>query len=153
MATAIARKFVGSDGNSTDNYLLIDAAAPNGTDYVQSDTIGNKDLYNFGSLPYSPSTIYGVVATGSALKTVADTRSVRLLSKSSGTEVDNGADIALNTARTRHIGVFHSDPATGVRWTESGVNAMQIGQTVTQQVGATSQARFQQVNARVVSVA
>lgn len=39
--------FLGSDGNNTDNYLLVDETPSNGdTDYVESPNIGDQDLYD-----------------------------------------------------------------------------------------------------------
>ena len=129
-ANGDSSQFVGSDGNSTDNYLLVDAAAPNGTDYVQSSTVGDKDLYGFGNMSHTPSSIYGVVVTASALKDDAGSRSIRLLAKSSSSEANSGADIALSTSRTRAIGVFETNPATSAAWTKSGVDGAQFGITV-----------------------
>lgn len=43
--------WTGSDGNSTDNYLLVDDVPPNSTDYVQSNTSGQIDDYNLEATP------------------------------------------------------------------------------------------------------
>ncbi len=125
-ANGDSSQFVGSDGNSTDNYLLVDAAAPNGTDYVQSDVVSNKDLYQFGNLSHTPSSIFGVLATAAALKDDAGTRDVRLLVKTGTTEVE-GATTALSTSRARITHLFETDPTTSAAWTKSGIDGAQFG--------------------------
>lgn len=41
----------GSDGNSTDNYLLVDEVPPSSTDYVEDNTSGQIDDYNLEATP------------------------------------------------------------------------------------------------------
>jgi hypothetical protein len=119
-------QFTGSDGNSTDNYALVDAASPNGTDYVQSDTVGHQDLYALGNLSHTPASIYGVVATAAALKDDAGAREMTLECKSSSTTSSSAAK-TLTTSRARYTHTFETDPATSAAWTSSGVNAAQVG--------------------------
>lgn len=119
-------QFVGSDSNSTDNYLLVDGAAPNTTDYVQSDVDTNKDLYAMGNLTHAPASIFGVVATASALKDDAGTAAIALRCKSGATETA-GSDQALSTSRARYVTVYETDPDTAAAWTVGGVDAAQIG--------------------------
>ncbi len=130
-ANGDSSQFVGSDGNSTDNYLLVDGASPNGTDYVQSSTVNDKDLYGFTNLSHTPSSIFGVLVAPSALKDDAGSRSIRMLAKSGGTEVDSGADVNLSTTRTRYLGLFETDPNTSAAWTKAGLDAAQFGVKVT----------------------
>ncbi len=128
-ANGDSSQFTGSDGNSTDNYLLVDAAAPNSTDYVQSSTVGHKDLYGVQNMTSTPTTIFDVAVCGSVLKTDAGSRDIRLLLKSSTTEVE-GSTFSLSTSRERKASGFETDPATSAAWTVSGVNGIQIGQKV-----------------------
>lgn len=44
-------QWAGSDGNSTDNYLLVDEVPPNTTDYVESNTSGQIDEYELTATP------------------------------------------------------------------------------------------------------
>ena len=55
-------QFVGSDGNSTDNYLLVDEQPPSSTDYVGSATTGQQDLYTLTNLTGS-GTVLAVAPT------------------------------------------------------------------------------------------
>lgn len=120
-------QMVGSDGNSTDNHLLVDAAAPNGTDYVQTDVLNNEDLYNVADITHTPTTIYGVMVTASARKDDAGTRAIRLHAKSGAVDQQSPSDIALGTTRARVMALYETDPNTGAPWTKSGFNAAQFG--------------------------
>ena len=56
-------QFVGSDGNSVDNFQLVDeAGAYNGADYVASSTVGQRDLYTpVASARAGSSGVFGVL--------------------------------------------------------------------------------------------
>lgn len=43
--------FTGSDGNSTDNYLLVDEIPPDSADYVESNTLNVTDDYELDATP------------------------------------------------------------------------------------------------------
>ena len=124
-------QMVGSDGNSTDNYLLVDEVGPNTTDYVESATVGDKDSYAMGNLPTVPSSIIATRAGIYAAASDAGARSLRILTRSGGTDYDNGVDFALTSTYRYYTDLRETDPATGVAWTESGVNAVEIGPKVT----------------------
>ena len=85
-------QLVGSDADSTNNYLLVDESAPNGdTDYVESSTVGNKDTYAMGNLASTSGTVYGVQPVPVAKKTDAGSRSIVSVVRLSSTEVDSAA--------------------------------------------------------------
>lgn len=125
-------QFVGSDGNSTDNYLLVDEAVSNGdTDYVESATSGNKDLYQMANLPTLPSgsTIQRVIVETRARELTAGGDQLQIGVKSGGTE-SWSSGIVLSTSFARQIAEFLVDPSTSAAWTESNVNSIQVGQKV-----------------------
>lgn len=43
-------EWVGSDGDSVDNHLLIDDVPPSSVEYVESTTAGERDLYSFSNV-------------------------------------------------------------------------------------------------------
>ena len=71
-------QFIGSDGNSTDNYLLVNEATLNeDTSYVESSTVNDIDLYQMDSMSSSPldsNSIYGVQAVNVTKKDDAGAR-------------------------------------------------------------------------------
>jgi len=128
-ANGNSSQFTGSDGNSTDNYLLVDEVPSNSdTDYVESLTSGHKDFYGLSDLPSLPSgsTISRVLVETRARETTAAGDPLQLGVRSSTTE-SFSSSIVLSTTFTAQRAEFLTDPNTLVDWTESGVNAMEAG--------------------------
>lgn len=121
-------QFVGSDGNSTDNYLLVDEQnQPDGdTTYVQSSTVAQKDTYAMGNLTATAGTVYGVQVNSVAKKTLAGTRTIVHVSRESGgTEADSAAK-ALSLSYVNNYTISESKPSTGA-WTISDINNAEFG--------------------------
>lgn len=73
---------VGSDADSTDNYLLVDeTGTPVTTDYVEFATTGDKDTYAFTDLTTTSGVVRGVVANMHAYKSDAGAREVRAVAR------------------------------------------------------------------------
>jgi hypothetical protein len=116
----------GSDGNSTDNYLLVDEVTPNDdTDYVESSTVGDKDTYAFGNLTPTTGTVYAVQPCLYAKKTDAGTRKIASIARLSGTEVDS-ADQTLGASYAYFTDIREAKPGGGV-WTITDVNNAEFG--------------------------
>lgn len=125
-------QLVGSDGNSTDNYLLVDESPiPSSADYVGSATVGDKDSYAFEDLPVSVGTIRGVETRVFAAKTDTGTKQIRALIRRSATDA-NGADHALaDSAYVTFQDMFEQDPHAGPgAWTIANVNGTEFGAEV-----------------------
>jgi len=121
---------VGSDGNSTDNYLLVDETAPNSdTDYVESSTVGDKDTYVYGNVTPTTGTVYGVQVLPFAKKTDAGARSIVSVARLSATEVDS-TDKTLNTTYGYLPDIREAKPGGGV-WSITDVNNAEFGVKVT----------------------
>lgn len=118
--------FTGSDGNSTDNYLLVDESPGSETDYVESNTVGHKDLYHTTNLSFSSGTIPVVAVETFDRKTDAAATTFRHILKSSAT-TSNGASIGPTTTNGYHQTLFHTDPNGGGAHSVSSVNGYQIG--------------------------
>lgn len=117
---------VGSDGNSTDNYLLVDEATPNGdTDYVASATPGAKDTYAYGNVTPASGSVLGVQISAYARKDDAGARSIVTVARSGGTEAD-GPVQTLATTFDYHTDVRETKPG-GSQWSISDVNGAEFG--------------------------
>lgn len=120
-------QFTGSDGNSTDNYLLVDETTPNGdTDYVEDLTVGDKDTYTFTNLTPTSGTVYGVQIIPSAKKTDAGTRQITNVARLSTTEVDSASAYNLSTAYQYYPEIREAKPGGGT-WSISDVNSAEFG--------------------------
>lgn len=123
-------QFIGSDANSTDNYLLVDETAPNGdTDYVESATVSEKDTYAYTNLTPTAGTVYGIQLLPYARKTDAGTRKIASIARLSGTEV-NSADGTLSTGYKYFPDIRETKPGGGT-WSISDVNSAEFGVEVT----------------------
>ena len=121
----------GSDGNSTDNHLLVDnnaAAPPATTEYVGSGTEGDKDTYTMGDLSATP-TVVAVAVSLYAAKTDTGTKYMRPVVRS-GTTDYVGTSVALGETYALVEEVWDQDPDTSATWLYGGVNSMQVGQEV-----------------------
>lgn len=121
---------VGSDGNSTDNYLLVDETPSNeDADYVQGSTVGDKDTYAYGNLTSTAGTVYGIQILPHARKTDAGSRSIATVARVSATEVD-GPNRTLSTTYTYLPDIRETKPGGGA-WSISDVNGAEFGVKVT----------------------
>lgn len=122
-------QLLGSDGNSTDNYLLADEHPYSGTDYSGSATVGQKDAYAMADLPAGISTVYAVQINGMMMKSDATLAQSRLLLRSGGTDYA-GITRNLTTTPTGYYELYTQDPATSSAWTPAGVNGLEAGMEV-----------------------
>jgi hypothetical protein len=122
---------VGSDGNSTDNYLLVDeTSAPNGdTDYVQSNVVGDKDTYPFQDVSFTTGDIYGLQINMYTRKTDAGVRQIASIARLSSTEVD-GPNNVQSTSYIYYMDIREEKPGGGV-WTATDINNAEFGAKVT----------------------
>jgi hypothetical protein len=114
------------------NYQCVDEIPANGdTDYVESDTPADYDLYNLEACGLSDVTIKRIWAEARARDTVAVGGEVALVIKTGGTEFD-GPNVALLTTYSKQVlGTVHRvNPDTTVAWTVSDIDALQAGPKV-----------------------
>ncbi len=123
-------QFVGSDADSTDNYLLVDDTTQDGdSTYVESSTVTDKDTYTMTDLTPGTGTVYGAQSVLFARKTDAGTRSIKSVARLSATETDS-ADKGLSTTYLYYPDMRETKPGGGV-WTVTDVNNSEWGQKVT----------------------
>lgn len=124
-------QLLGSDGNSTDNYLLVDELPASVTDYVGSATVGQRDTYAMTNLATASGQVFAVQTSALAYKTDAGSANFNLIERTSGgTERETGP-----TALTASPGAWVTtgpkvtDPEGGV-WSITSVNAAEFGAEV-----------------------
>jgi hypothetical protein len=118
---------VGSDGNSTNNYLLVDeTTSPDSADYVESSTPGDKDTYAFGDPTPASGTVFGVQINPWAAKTDAGVRSIVSVARLSGTETDGPVKTLLQNDQVYVYDVRATKPGGGA-WSLSDVSNAEFG--------------------------
>jgi hypothetical protein len=154
----------GSDGNSTDNYLLIDETPPDTADYVEDNTSGQIDDYNLEATPAAmgASDTINVVHVG-VYGAVSDATSgdpdmvLRIKASASGT-VEESASLDVNSV-TYHapaplpandnyqLTLYDLPGASTTAWTKADLDQAQAGVRV-----AVTDAHFARVAALWVTV-
>lgn len=124
-----ASQLVGSDGNSTDNYLLVDEASATFADYVGHNTVSNKDTYTYGNLTPTTGTVVDLQVGSVMRKNDAGGRSMRALTRVGGVDYP-GSDVTLGLTATYYSQRYGVNPATGLAWTIAEVNAAEFGAEV-----------------------
>lgn len=125
-------QLTGSDGNSTDNYLLVDEIPANTTDYVESATPGHIDLYQLSNPNPALRTtdvIQRVWVAASARKVAIDPASDSLqLGIKSGSTTSWGNNVDLGIAfRAHRTEDYRVNPATNSPWTAADLTDLQGG--------------------------
>jgi hypothetical protein len=122
--SAVANDWVGSDSNSTDNYLLVDETNPATADYTQTSTQNAKDLYTYQNSS-AVGTIYAVQVLPYAAKTDTGVRTIASIANLAGTE-KVGTSNNLSTSAIYYPEVMETDP-NDAQWTISNVNNTEFG--------------------------
>ena len=121
-------QWVGSDGNSTDNYLLVDEVPANATDYTGTATAGNRDLWTLEDVTAGAQAVFGVQPIYVVQKSDSGAASVKFIARDSGGTVSQlGSTLVLGTTFAHTSpGTFPTKPAGGA-WSVADVNGMQLG--------------------------
>jgi hypothetical protein len=95
---------------------------------VFDSVVGHEDLYTLPALSAPTTAIYAVAVKANVAKSDAGTKTVSVRAKSGATD---SAGTVASFAPATTFGwldtLFETDPATGVAWTFTAVNAVQIG--------------------------
>lgn len=119
-------QWVGSDGNSTDNYLLVDEQPANTSDYVGSSVIGDRDFWTMADTA-TTGTVYAVSGVVHAAKSDAGAAALKVLLRDSGGTVVTGSSISMSTTWVTYNGTVYTAKPTGGAWTVAAVNGLQLG--------------------------
>lgn len=112
------------------NYDKVNEATPDGdTTYVYGDTEGQYDTYAMADLPAGSWTVHAVQTVMHAKKSDSGTRFFRPVLRSDGTDYV-GTSVAVAESYVAYTEIFEADPATSDPWTDSAVNALQVGPEV-----------------------
>lgn len=122
-----SNQFLGSDANSTDNYLLVDEAQQNeDTDFVEDNTVNNLDLYTFDSMAVTPDSIKGVGVRTYVKKSDVGVRTGKLQCRRSSTTYEGDEFFPASDYLGKDY-IWEEDPSTASAWNEAGVNAAEFG--------------------------
>lgn len=113
--------------SGANNYSRVNETDMDGdTSYVSASANGTSDLYTFGLLPTTPSTIFDVAPVMAVRGTDANPRGVEMQISSSST-LDRGSAGGTSNAYGFSSRSLLVDPNTGLAWTASAVNSVLAG--------------------------
>lgn len=124
-------QWVGSDGNSTDNYLLVDDTGNNDTDYVKSGTLNDLDTYAMGILSNATGTVIGVNHYFVARKDDVATRTLASTIRTNSVDYASATNKTMTGSYATYVDGRLVNPDTSLRFTITEVNALEAGQKVT----------------------
>jgi hypothetical protein len=120
-------QLVGSDGNSVDNYALVDEIPPATADYVESGTPDEIDSYVLSNVPAAYDTVVLVQPIVYAALEGAGAGDIRLGILSDATEVYDAADKPLGTSYAFIQGdPIYADPDGPTAWTVAAANLLEL---------------------------
>jgi len=110
------------------NSDLVDDIPPNDAEYVSAGSVGYKDRYTLSSWTAgtNESPVF-IVDWLRVKKETADATMIRSVIKSGSTE-SSGGSLDLTTTYAYYSRLLDNDPDTAAEWTESAINALEIGQ-------------------------
>jgi hypothetical protein len=115
-------QWTGSDGNSTDNYLLLDEAPADSADYSAGLASGNIDAYALPSLVHSGAPELVSVLEAAATLSGHDKQLVRV-----GGANYYGSNKTIGGSWAGYSDVWETSPATSSAWSFSEIDGMEIG--------------------------
>lgn len=118
--------FVGSDSNSTDNYLLVDETTIDTADYTGSDVVSDVDLYAMSNLSVTPTSIPVIQVVNTVANSDAGARTGRNLIRSGGANYE-GSSYSPGTSYLMQSSMWYTDPQDSAAWTKAKVDALEAG--------------------------
>lgn len=119
--------FTGSDGNSVNNYLLVDDSPSDTADFTFAATASLLDSYGVEDLPLAATAVMGVRAVAKCAKSGAGSAGMSVFVREGSTDTF-GPDVPLSTSFAwQGDDIRELCPSTSAAWTISDVNAMEIG--------------------------
>ncbi len=120
--------FTGQDGDSVDNRLNVDEAAPDSdTTYNASANAGDKDSFGFGDITPTAAVIKGIQVTLDGRKDDAGSRQVRGFLRIGGTDYPCDTADVLDTYNQLGRTVVETNPDTSAAFTREEIAALEAG--------------------------
>lgn len=117
-------------GAATNHEAVDDAAHNFDTDFVDSSTVGQKDLHALSNLPISTTgAVIGLIVVNTARSDDGQPRGLNGKVKSGATEGTSG-NFALTSTFAKYPYVLETNPATAAAFTKAEINSLEAGYEV-----------------------
>jgi len=120
--------FAGSDGNQTDNYLLVDEAAGHNsdTDYVVGSVRGSRETYDFPDLGVTGSVRCVSIVPVSKRDGTAARRTTSVIHRGLA-DYDGWSELSTGANYVPNAHLYENDPLTGASWSIADINSSWFG--------------------------
>ncbi len=108
------------------HYTTVDENPINESDYLETATSGNIELFGYTDLVNVPLSIFGVQLNTAIRKTDAGMREFNGVAAVSGTNY-TGPNIAINDSTIYRPTIWDTNPATSAAWTRAEIDSAQFG--------------------------
>jgi len=116
----------GSDGDNTNNYLLVNEVGyPNTSTYTKDSVIGDQDMYALDNMKTVAGQVVGVCHVAYAVKTDSGPAQFKVVSH--GTADTKSPNCAVRTGSDGWTFTLAQNPDTSAAWTIADVNNLQSG--------------------------
>lgn len=119
--------WTGSDGNSTDNYLLVDEVTSSSTDYVAASAAGKTDLYQMADIPTTDLPLATQTLVYAAKSDAGVPPVMKPITKGDGGTVLEESAITLSTTYQVFAGAIRTTDPDGDALTATNINGIQVG--------------------------
>lgn len=120
--------FSGSDGNSVNNFELVDEPdTDDDVTYVESATPGDIDLFDFEDFSLTPQAIDAVQINMVARKDNVGGRTIRSITRPVAANFNGDTKSLSSGSYSNEIQIYDLNPATSLAWTEATFNATEFG--------------------------
>ncbi len=120
--------FVGSDADSTDNYLHVDDTTDDDdSSYVESATVSDLDLYTFENMPEASDSILGVQVSSYVKKDAVGRRLGRHVTRVNGSNYEGASFGANSTDYLFADTIWELNPDDAAAWVDADINAAEFG--------------------------
>ena len=116
----------GSDGNSTDNYLLVDEFDPDTADYVGSATEGNLDTYILDDLSSTVGDVLAIQVERYSAKSAIGFKYGRSVIRTNSINYPQSST-SLSVSYAYEVDLIEENPNTTNAWIATEVNALEAG--------------------------
>lgn len=96
------------------------------TGYIEAEAIGSTSVFDIDNLGETPDVIHALQVHVNLNKSTDGDKAAALLCKS-GSDLDEGDTFPVALTNTVRTESYTVDPATGLAWSESGINGAKVG--------------------------
>lgn len=117
----------GADTAWTGTYTEIDEIVYSDADFINSSTNDQVEIFAISAPVLTGYTVRSISVTARAKRGASGPANLRFVLRSSGTNYDNGSDIALGVGYGAFWATWATNPATAAAWVNTAISALQPG--------------------------